>query len=54
MSRTIEQLITDLKAAAHEEIMFRESSDTSDRWQDDATPENVLLLIAELEKKGRD
>ncbi|CNF26971.1 Uncharacterised protein [Yersinia rohdei] len=50
MSRTIEQLITDLKAAAHEEIMFRESSDTSDRWQDDATPENVLLLIAEIEK----
>ncbi|MGH1475249.1 hypothetical protein [Yersinia proxima] len=45
--------ISDLKAAAHEEIMLRESGDTSDKWQDDATPENVLLLIAELEKWRR-
>ncbi|HGH0375284.1 TPA: hypothetical protein ACJHE1_004376 [Yersinia enterocolitica] len=50
MSKSIEALITDLKAAAHEEIMFRESGDTSDKWQDDATPENVLLLIAEIER----
>ncbi|WP_175537882.1 hypothetical protein [Yersinia ruckeri] len=50
MSRTIEALITALKAAAQEEIMFRESSDTSDQWQDEATPENVLLLIAEIDK----
>lgn len=53
MSRTIESLITDLKAAAQEEIMFRESSDTSDQWQDEATPENVLLLIVELERGRR-
>lgn len=53
MSRTIEALIIDLKAAAQEEIMFRESSDTSDKWQDEVTPENVLLLIAEIEK-GRE
>ncbi|CNI75665.1 Uncharacterised protein [Yersinia massiliensis] len=53
MSKSIEQLITDLKAVAHEEIMFRESSDTSDKWQDEVTPENVLLLIAEIEK-GRE
>lgn len=46
LNSTIERL----KAAAHEEIMFREAGDTSDRWQDDATPENVLLLIAEIEK----
>ncbi|CFR14819.1 hypothetical protein [Yersinia frederiksenii] len=50
MSKSIETLITNLKAAAHEEIMFREASDTSDKWQDEVTPENVLLLIAELEK----
>ncbi|WP_186372008.1 hypothetical protein [Yersinia alsatica] len=53
MSRTIESLITALKAAAQEEIMFRESGDTSDQWQDEATPENVLLLIAELEKGSK-
>ncbi|WP_019210847.1 hypothetical protein [Yersinia massiliensis] len=50
MSRSIETLITNLKAVAHEEIMFRESSDTSDKWQDELTPENVLLLVAEIEK----
>ncbi|WP_227719858.1 hypothetical protein [Yersinia proxima] len=53
MSKSIEALITDLKAAAHEEIMLRESGDTSDKWQDEASPENVLLLIAELEKGKR-
>lgn len=31
--------------------MLRKSGDTSDKWQDEATPENVLLLIAELEKR---
>ncbi|HDL7834709.1 TPA: hypothetical protein PXP42_000323 [Yersinia enterocolitica] len=50
MSKSIESLIAALKAAAHEELMFREASDTSDKWQDEATPENVLLLIAEFEK----
>ncbi|MBW5877591.1 hypothetical protein [Yersinia enterocolitica] len=50
MSKSIEALITDLKAAAHEEIMLRESGDTSDKWQDEASPENILLLIAEFEK----
>ncbi|HHH1980874.1 TPA: hypothetical protein ACPZUA_003902 [Yersinia enterocolitica] len=51
MSRTIEALITALKAAAQEEIMFRESSDTSDQWQDEATPENVLRLVEALSAK---
>ncbi len=51
MSRTIESLITALKAAAQEEIMFRESSDTSDQWQDEATPENVLRLVEALSAK---
>ncbi|CNK92913.1 hypothetical protein [Yersinia kristensenii] len=52
MTKSIESLITDLKAAAHEEIMLRESGDTSDKWQDEASPENVLLLIATLEMYG--
>lgn len=49
MTKSIEALITDLKAAAQEEIMLREAGDTSDKWQDEASPENVLLLIAVLE-----
>lgn len=52
MSESIEQLITNLKAVAHEEIMLRESSDTSDKWQDEVTPENVLLLIEALIQSG--
>lgn len=52
MSRTVEQVITDLKVAAQEEIMLRESGDTSDLWQDYATPENVLLLIAKQSEWG--
>lgn len=50
MSKSIEALIFALKEAAHEEIMLRESGDTSDKWQDEASPENVLLLIAEVER----
>ncbi|AIN16591.1 hypothetical protein ACIOG3_03895 [Yersinia rochesterensis] len=50
MSKSIEALIFALKEAAHEEIMLRESGDTSDNWQDEASPENVLLLIAEVER----
>lgn len=50
MSKSIESLIAALKEAAQEEIMLREASDTSDKWQDEASPENVLLLVAEIEK----
>ncbi|OWF83360.1 hypothetical protein B4907_11585 [Yersinia kristensenii] len=49
MIKSIEALITDLKAAAHEENTLRESGDTSNKWQDEASPENVLLLIDALE-----
>ncbi|WP_186375126.1 hypothetical protein [Yersinia rohdei] len=52
MRKSIESLIIALKEAAHEEIMLRESGDTSDKWQDEATPENLLLLIVEFEKGG--
>lgn len=51
MTKPIETLIANLKVAAQEEIMFRESGDTSDRWQDDATPENVLRLVEALSAK---
>ncbi|ELO1960233.1 hypothetical protein QWO12_001031 [Escherichia coli] len=38
-----------LRAAAEEEIMCRQASDTSDNWQDLATPEAVIALVGELE-----
>ncbi|ELY5957376.1 hypothetical protein SNO00_003582 [Cronobacter sakazakii] len=38
-----------LKAAAQEEIELRQVGDTSDNWQDLATPEAFLELIAALE-----
>lgn len=38
-----------LREAAQEEIMLRSISDTSDAWQDEASPEAVLALLDELE-----
>lgn len=38
-----------LREAAQEEIMLRSVSDTSDAWQDEASPEAVLSLLASLE-----
>lgn len=38
-----------LREAAQEEIMLRSVSDTSDAWQDEASPEAVLTLLDELE-----
>ena len=38
-----------LREAAQEEIMLRSVSDTSDAWQDEASPEAVLALLEELE-----
>lgn len=40
-----------LREAAQEEIMLRSVSDTSDSWQDEASPEAVLALLDELESK---
>ncbi|MGP0684826.1 ead/Ea22-like family protein, partial [Citrobacter freundii] len=40
-----------LHEAAQEEIMLRSVSDTSDAWQDEASPEAVLALLDELEAK---
>lgn len=39
-----------LRHAAEEELMCREASDSSDLWQDEAGPENVLALVEALEK----
>ena len=38
-----------LRETAQEEIMLRSVSDTSDAWQDEASPEAVLALLDELE-----
>ncbi|HHD0687019.1 TPA: hypothetical protein ACN19Y_002031 [Citrobacter freundii] len=38
-----------LREAAQEEIMLRSVSDTSDSWQDEASPEAVLALLDGLE-----
>lgn len=38
-----------LREAAQEEIMLRSVSDTSDAWQDEASPETALSLLDELE-----
>ncbi|HAW1997527.1 TPA: ead/Ea22-like family protein [Escherichia coli] len=38
-----------MREAAQEEIMLRSVSDTSDAWQDEASPEAVLALLDELE-----
>ncbi len=45
----INELIVRMKAAAQDEIMCREACDTSDLWQDEASPENVLALLEALE-----
>ncbi|WP_318370466.1 hypothetical protein [Enterobacter sp.] len=45
----INELIARMKAAAQDEIMCREACDTSDLWQDEASPENVLALLEALE-----
>ena len=36
-----------LREAAQEEIMLRSVGDTSDAWQDEASPEAVLALLDE-------
>lgn len=42
-----------LREAAQEEIMLRSVSDTSDAWQDEASPEAVMALLDELEAEQR-
>ncbi|MCW9541992.1 MULTISPECIES: ead/Ea22-like family protein [Klebsiella] len=46
----ITELATVLRLAAESEIAYREEGDTSDLWQDEASPDNVLALVEALEK----
>lgn len=46
----ITALAKTLRLAAESEIAHRAESDTSDLWQDEASPENILALVEALEK----
>lgn len=46
----ITELATVLRLAAESEIACRAEGDTSDLWQDEASPENILALVEALEK----
>ncbi|EPF1257544.1 ead/Ea22-like family protein [Klebsiella aerogenes] len=46
----ITELATVLRLAAESEIACRAEGDTSDLWQDEASPDNVLALVEALEK----
>lgn len=48
MSMTTE-LAAVLRLAAESEIAYRAEGETSDLWQDEASPENVLALVEALE-----
>lgn len=39
-----------MKAAAEREMIFRDTDETSNTWQYNVTPENVLALLEALEK----
>lgn len=45
----ITALAKTLRLAAESEIAHRAESDTSDLWQDEASPENILALVEALE-----
>ncbi|HCM3124992.1 TPA: hypothetical protein N3F75_004405 [Klebsiella aerogenes] len=46
----ITELATVLRLAAESEIAHRAEGDTSDLWQDEASPDNILALVEALEK----
>lgn len=50
MTTDITELATVLRLAAESEIAYRAEGDTSDLWQDEASPDNVLVLVEALEK----
>ncbi|VGF08788.1 ead/Ea22-like family protein [Klebsiella pneumoniae] len=47
----ITELATVLRLAADSEIAYRAEGDTSDLWQDEASPDNILALVEALELK---
>ncbi len=46
----VTELATVLRLAAESEIAYRAEGETSDLWQDEASPENVLELVEALKK----
>ena len=50
MTTDITELATVLRLAAESEIAYRAEGDTSDLWQDEASPDNILALVEALEK----
>ncbi|EPB7497032.1 hypothetical protein [Klebsiella aerogenes] len=50
MTTDITELATVLRLAAESEIAYRAEGDTSDLWQDEASPDNVIVLVEALEK----
>lgn len=46
----ITELATVLRLAAESEIAYRAEGDTSDLWQDEVSPDNILALVEALEK----
>lgn len=51
MTTDIKELTTVLRLAAESEIAYRAECETSHLWQDEASPDNVLAVIAALEAK---
>lgn len=49
----ITELATVLRLAAESEIAYRAEGDTSDLWQDEASPDNVLALVEALASEKR-
>lgn len=49
MTTDITELATVLRLAAESEIAYRAEGDTSDLWQDEASPDSVLALVEALE-----
>ncbi|KDF33114.1 hypothetical protein AE04_02607 [Klebsiella aerogenes MGH 78] len=43
MTTDITELATVLRLAAESEIAYRAEGDTSDLWQDEASPDNVIV-----------
>lgn len=52
MSMTTE-LAQRMKVAAEREMVFRDTNETSNTWQYNVTPENVLALVEALEARDK-
>lgn len=50
MTTNITELAQSLKAAADREMIYRDGAETSEIWERNVTPENILALVEVLEK----